>query len=68
MTSKIITLAASAVLIALSSAANAHTASVLPRPHAAQAFREAFDFAAPTPAAQPDTYQYLGGPKSDATR
>jgi hypothetical protein len=69
MTSKIITLAASAVLIALSSAADAHTANVVPpRHHAAQASREAFDFAAPSPAAQLDTYHYHGGPKSDATR
>ena len=36
-----------------------------PRP---QAFREAFDFAELTPAHQPDTYHYHGGPKSDATR
>jgi hypothetical protein len=69
MTSKFITLAASAMLIALSSAAVARTASVMPpRYHAAQAFRGAFDFAAPTPAAQLDTYHYHGGPKSDATR
>jgi hypothetical protein len=69
MTSKILTLAASAMLIALSSAAVARTASVVPpRYHATQAFRGAFDFAAPAPAAQLDTYHYHGGPKSDATR
>jgi hypothetical protein len=68
MTSKIITLAASAVLIALSNAAVARTASVVPlRHHAAHASREAFDFAAPTPAAQPDAYHYHGGPKSNST-
>ena len=46
MTSKI-TLAASAMLVALSSAAVASTPNVAPRHHVAQAFRQAFDFAAP---------------------
>ena len=64
MTSKI-TLAASAILIALSSAAVASTANVPPRHHTAQGSREAFDFAAPM--AQPDAYQYHGGPKSNST-
>jgi hypothetical protein len=62
MTSKI-TLAASAILIALSSAAVASTANVPPRHHAAQAF----NFAALTSAAEPTAYQYHGGPKSNAT-
>jgi hypothetical protein len=62
MTSKI-TLAASVILIALSSAAVASTANVPPHHHAAQAF----DFAAPMSAAEPNAYQYHGGPKSNAT-
>jgi hypothetical protein len=66
MTSKI-TLAASAILVALSSAAVASTANVPPRHHAAQASPQAFDFAAPTSAAEPNAYQYHGGPKSNST-
>jgi hypothetical protein len=66
MTSKI-TLAASAILIAISSAAVASTANVPPRHHAAQASPQAFDFAAPTSAGEPNAYQYHGGPKSNST-
>jgi hypothetical protein len=66
MTSKI-TIAASVMLVALSSAAVASTPNVAPRHHVAQAFRQAFDFAAPTSAAEPHEYRYHGGPKSNDT-
>ncbi|WP_157450232.1 hypothetical protein [Bradyrhizobium sp. ARR65] len=66
MTSKI-TLAASAMLVALSSAAVASTPNVAPRHRAAHAFSQAFDLAAPTSAAKPNEYRYHGGPKSNDT-
>jgi len=60
MTSKI-TLAASAILIAFSSAAVASTSSVPPRWTAAQTSGQAFNWAATTA----DAHQYHGGPKSN---